>query len=76
VAVLAVAHDLAGYGQLATPWPAQLADDPVPAPVIEVYLLSGERRAAAVDAAATVRLQGAHAAAQQKALELIDVGDP
>src|SRR5262245_32554593 len=30
VAVLAVAHDLAGHGLLATQRPAQLADDPVP----------------------------------------------
>jgi len=76
MAVLAVAHDLAGHRLVATQWPAQVADDPAPAPVIQVHLLPRERRAPTFDAAAAVRLQGAHAATQQKALELLDMGDP
>ena len=76
MAVLAVAHELAGHGRLATQRPAQRAHDPVPTAVVQVYLLPCERRAPTVDAAAAVSLQLAHAASQQKALELLDMGNP
>jgi hypothetical protein len=76
VAVLAVADQLVGHRLLATRSPAQSADDAMPTPLIQVYLLPGERSAPAVDAAAAVGLQFAHAAAQQKALELVHMGDP
>ena len=73
MAVLAVADDLAGDRALATQQAAQLADDPVRAPVVEMDVLAGQRRAPAVGAALAVGLERAEAAAQQVALELLDV---
>ena len=60
-------------GALAAPRPAQLADDPVLAPGVEVDQLAGQRGAPAVDAAVPVGLEGAETATQQDALELLHV---
>ena len=61
-------------GGVAAQRAAQLADDAPAAAVVEVHVLARQRRAPAVDAAVAVGLQGAHAAPQQQALELLDVG--
>ena len=74
MAVLAVPDDLARQRGLAAARTAQLADDPVLAPVVHVDALAGQRRAPAVGAAVAVGLQRADAATQQHALELLDMG--
>ena len=73
MAVLEVAHDLARHRRLAAQRAAQLADDALRARLVQVDLLAGQRRAPAVGAAVAVGLQGADAAAQQHALELLDM---
>ena len=70
--VLGVAHDLARHGGLAAKRAAELADDPMCASV-KVDVLAGERSATAIGTAMPVGLQGADAAAQKKALELLDM---
>jgi hypothetical protein len=80
-----VADELAGERRLAARTTAQLTDDPLlvsgapgyaPARAfVQVHVLAGERRAPAVGAAMPVGLEVDHAATQQKALELLDVGD-
>jgi hypothetical protein len=71
--VLAVANDLARHRRLATQRAAQLTHDAASTLVVKVYVLSGQRRAPAVDAAVAVSLQGTHATPQQEALELLCV---
>jgi len=74
VAVLAVANDLAGDRCLMTQRAAQLAHDPPAALVVQVDMLACQRRAPAVRAAIAVGLQCTDPAAQQAALQLLDVG--
>src|SRR5438105_4879793 len=73
VPVLAVAHELGGDGGLATQGAAQLAHDPLAAPLVEVHVLARERRAPAVGAAVAVGLEHVEAAPEELALELLDV---
>jgi len=74
VAVLAMPDDLARHRRLTLARAAQLADDPMWAPGIEVHLLACQRCAPAVDAAVPVGLERAQPAAQQQVLELLDMG--
>jgi hypothetical protein len=63
--VLAVVHDLALSGGFVAGQPAELADDPAPAPLVEVDLLTGQRSAPAVAAAVALDFGLAARAAQQ-----------
>lgn len=72
--MLAMAHDLARHRRLTTQRAAQLANDTPAAPIVEVHVLSSKWCASTIDAALAPRLQLAHAAAKQEALELFDVG--
>jgi hypothetical protein len=74
VAVLTVPDQLARHGGVLAVLAAQLADDPLPAPGVDVDTLAGERRATTVRAAVPARLERPEAATQQQALELLDVG--
>ena len=74
MAVLAVPNDLARHRRIAAARTAQLANDPLLTPGEHVDLLAGQRRTPAVHAAIAVGLQSAQAAAQQHALELLDMG--
>src|SRR5580704_6899243 len=73
VAVLAVPDDLARDRCLAAHRAAQLAEDPVLAPGVEMNQLAGQRRASAVRAAVPVGLEGAQPAPQQTSLKLLYV---
>jgi len=53
--------------------PAQLADEALFAPGVQMDLLAGQRRAPAIGAAVSGGLERAEAAAQQHQLELLDV---
>ena len=70
LAVLAVAHDLAGDRRLATQHPAQLADDAAATAVVQMHVLARQRRAAAVRATLAVGLEHA-----ETALNLVGLGD-
>lgn len=74
MAVLAVPDELARHRRFALARAAQLADDPVLASGVEMYLLAGQRRATAVGTAVPVGLQSPESAAQEHELELLDVG--
>jgi hypothetical protein len=74
VPVLGVADELGGSGVLAAQGPAELADDAAVA-LEEVHALADERCATAVAAAMAIGRESADAAAQERALELLDVGD-
>ena len=74
VAVLGMAHELARHGRFFAQRPAELADDALLAPVVEVELLADQGRAAAVDAAVAVGLEGPDAPLQQHALERLHAG--
>src|SRR5271166_1658202 len=74
VAVLGMAHELARHGRLAPQRPAELADDALPAAVVEVELLADQRRAPAVHAAVAVGLERSDAPLQQHALEWLREG--
>jgi hypothetical protein len=73
--VLAVTHELARDRCVATQRPAQLADDPLFASVIQMDVLARQRCAPAVGAAVAIGLQRTDPAAQQEALELLYMGD-
>lgn len=72
MAVLGVAHELRGDRVLTAQRAAQLADDALSVGV-QVDVLAHQGRAAAVRAAIPIGLQRPDAAAQQEALELLDV---
>lgn len=74
MAELAVAHDLRRERGVAPQLAAELADDARLA-LIEVDALTDERCAATVLTVVAVGGQRADTAAQQMALELLDVGD-
>jgi hypothetical protein len=69
---LAMADDLALERRPTTDLATQLADDATSL-LVYVYVLAHERRAIAVDAAMTIGCQGADAATQEEALELLHV---
>src|SRR5437660_7683090 len=73
VTMLAVANELSRHRRLATQLPAELAHDASFAPLIEVDLLARQGRAPTVSAAIAIGLQRADAAAQERALESVDV---
>ncbi len=75
MAVLAMADQLTGYRGLPAMRTAQLADEVVRAPVVDVHLLACQRCAPAVGAALAVGLQRAQTAAQEHSLELLDMAD-
>src|SRR4051812_16477713 len=76
LAVTGVAHGLARHRRVPAQLAAELADEPRRAPgavLVEVHLLPDQRRAAAVGALRSPRLELAEPAHHQLALELLDV---
>jgi hypothetical protein len=74
VAVLAMPDDLTRNGRFTLARAAQLADDPMLAPGVDVHLLACQRCTPAVDAAVPVGLERADPATQQQMLELLYMG--
>ena len=70
-----MAHGLALGGRVASRQAAEVAHDARAPTRVHVDALARERRPSAVRAVAAIGLEGAHAAAEEDAFELLDVAE-